>query len=266
MTTTTTHTPTRHTSVLAVTGHLAARSLKSISRVPSTFIPSLVFPVFTVVAFSGAFSAVARLPGFPAPKMIDWVLPMAIVQGAAFAGITNGFGVVRDMEGGFFDRLLLAPVRPAALVLGPLVAAMARAFIPFVLVLVAGLAAGADLPGGLPGLVVLLIAAEGTALMAAGWGVGLALRFGTMQVAPLMQIGLFVAIFLSTAQVPLSVMTGWLHSVARVNPMTHVLALSRQGFLGHVTWGHTWPGLAVLAAGGLLLGTFALRGLRKVAP
>jgi ABC-2 type transport system permease protein len=246
---------------------LAGRSLALIPRVPSTFIPSLVFPVFVVVGFSGAFSAIAQLPGFPTDSMLDWMLPMAVIQGAAFAGITTGMGVARDIESRFFDRLLLAPVRPVALVAGPLAAAVFRAFIPFTAVLTVGVLSGAHLRGGLPGVLTLLVAAEGAALVAAGWGVGLALRLQAIsKAAPFMQVGIFLAVFLSTAQVPLSVMTGWLHSVARINPMTNILALGRQGFIGDVTWDQTWPGLVAIGASAVVLTTFAVRGLRKLTP
>jgi ABC-2 type transport system permease protein len=249
-----------------VAGRLAARSVMLIPRVPSTFVPSLIFPVFSVIAFSGAFSALVNLPGFPVPKMIDWILPMTIVQGAAFAGLTTGLGVARDLEGGFFDRLLLAPVRPIALIAGPMLAAVLRAFVPYVLVLGVGLIGGARLPGGVPGAFMLLVAAEGAAVIAGAWSVGLALRIKSMKAAALMQVGIFISIFLSTAQVPLTVMTGWLHGVARLNPTTNILALSRQGFIGHVTWAQTWPGLLAIAGGILFLGTFAIRGLRSVTP
>ncbi len=255
-----------HVSALRVTGKLAWRSVSLIPRVPSTFIPSLVFPIFSVVAFSGAFSAVAKLPGFPAETMVDWMVPFSVVQGAAFAGVTTGFGMARDIQTRFFDRLLLSPVRHRALVTGPLVAALLRGVVPFVVVLVAGVLAGVNLPGGLLGLLTLFVAAEGIAVVAAGWSIGLALRFGSMKAAPLIQAGLFTTMFLSTAQVPLSVMTGWLHGVARVNPMTNLLRLARQGFVGDVTWAQTWPGLVTLAAGIALLGTFAIRGLRRLIP
>jgi ABC-2 type transport system permease protein len=245
---------------------LAGRSLMLIPRVPSTFVPSLIFPIFSVVAFSGAFSAIVQLPGFPVPKVIDWMLPMSIVQGAAFAGITVALGMARDLETGFFDRLLLAPVRPIGLIAGPMGAALVRAIIPFALVLPVGMIAGARLRGGIPGGVMLLLAAEGTALIAAGWGIGLALRAKSMQIAPLMQMGIFLTVFLSTAQVPLSVMTGWLHQVARINPMTNILALARQGFIGDVTWGQTWPGLVALAAAIAVLGLFAVRALQRIVP
>jgi ABC-type multidrug transport system permease subunit len=234
--------------------------------VPSTFIPSLIFPIFAVVAFSGAFSAVARIPGFPAKTMVDWMVPFAVLQGSAFAGVTTGFGVARDIETRFYDRLLLSPVRHRALVTGPLVAALMRAVVPFVIVMVAGELANVNTPGGPMGLVVLLVAAEGMAVMAAGWSIGLALRFRSMKAAPLVQAGLFMSMFLSTAQVPLTVMTGWLHAVARVNPMTNILRLARQGFVGDVTWAATWPGLVVIAAGSALLAGFALRGLRRLIP
>ena len=249
-----------------VAARLAARSVMLIPRVPSTFIPSLVFPVFSVIAFSGAFSALVHLPGFPVPKMIDWILPMTIVQGAAFAGLTTGLGVARDLEGGFFDRLLLAPVRPMALIAGPMLAAVLRAFVPYLLVLGVGLIGGARLPGGLPGALTLLVAAEGAAVIAGAWSVGLALRIKSMKAAPLMQVGIFISIFLSTAQVPLAVMTGWLHGVARFNPTTNILALSREGFVGHVNWHDTWSGLLALAGAILVTGTFAVRGLRSVTP
>ena len=255
---------THQGSAIRVAAGLAGRSLRLIPRVPSTFVPSLIFPIFITVSFSGAFDAVTRLPGFPTDEMINWVLPMAIVQGAAFAGVTTGLGVARDIENGFYDRLLLAPVAHAGLLGGAIVAAVIRAGIPFALVLLAGLVGGADFPGGLSGLGTLALAAAGTAAIAAGWGLGLAYRIRSMTAAPLMQVGLFLTFFLSTAQVPLSVMTGWLHGIARVNPMTNLLALGRQGFIGDVTWASTWPGLVVIALAGAVLCLFASRGLRRM--
>ena len=76
-----------------------------------------------------------------------------------------------------------------------------------------------------------------------------------------MQLGLFVTIFVSSAQAPLNVMRGWLHGVARINPITNILRLARQGFVGDVTWNNTWGGVvAIVVLSGLLL-VFARRGL-----
>ncbi len=251
-------------SGLAVARALTSRNLLTLRRVPSVLVPSLIFPLFVVIAFSGAYSALTRLPGFPVDHMIDWMLPFAAVQAAAFAGVNVGLGTIRDLQGGFFDRLRVAPVSPLALVAGPMLGALGRALIPLVAVLVVGTLAGARLRGGLPGLIALVVAAEAVAFIAAGWAVGLALRLRDLRAAPLMQVGIFMSVFLSTAQVPLTIMTGWLRGVARINPMTYVLALSRQGFIADVTWDQTWPGLLALAGGVVALAAFAVRGLASL--
>jgi len=66
--------------------------------------------------------------------------------------------------------------------------------------------------------------------------------------------------------VPLAVMSGWLLWVAERNPVTYILNMARQGYLGQVTWADTWPGLAAIGVGALLLGLFAWRGFRKLVP
>jgi ABC-type multidrug transport system permease subunit len=245
---------------------MAERSLKLIPRVPSTFFPSLIMPIFLVVSFGGQFAGLALLPGFPTDQILNWFIPMATLQGAAFAGITTGLGVARDLENGFFDRFLLSPARRGALVAGPLIGGVLRGFLPLMLLTLVTIFSAATMSGGLLGWVTYYVAALGMALAAGAWAFGLAIRFKTMQVAPLMQTGLFLAVFLSTAQMPLELIGGWLHDVARFNPMTNVLALAREGFLGEVTWADTWPGLVSLAGMAAFLIVFAMRGMRKAIP
>lgn len=258
--------PEHRASAVAVARSIAARSLLLIPRIPSTFVPSLVMPVFLTIAFSGQFAGVVALPGFPAAKMIDWILPMTILQGSAFAGVTTGLGVARDLENGFYDRLLLSPAPRSGLLMGPLIASVLRATLPLLLLPFLFFLGGASLPGGMPGVATLLVACWGTAFVGGAWALGVALRLKTTRGAPLMQTAVFVTIYLSTAQMPIELLTGWLHDIARVNPMTNVLALAREGFLGDVTWSGSWPGLISLAAMGLVLLAFAGRGLARVAP
>ncbi|MEI6403074.1 MAG: hypothetical protein WCP59_12890, partial [Actinomycetota bacterium] len=88
---------------------IAIRGLRSIRRLPSAFIPSLVMPIFQAVAFSGTFYAITKVPGFPTDKAINWFLPLGCLMGAGFAGVGLGFSTVRDLETGFYDRLRMAP-------------------------------------------------------------------------------------------------------------------------------------------------------------
>jgi hypothetical protein len=47
--------------------------------------------------------------------------------------------------------------------------------------------------------------------------------------------------------------------------VTEVVEAARQGFIGEVTWGGTWPGLLALAGLLVALGALALRGMRRTA-
>jgi ABC-2 type transport system permease protein len=101
----------------------------------------------------------------------------------------------------------------------------------------------------------------GLAAAAACYAIVLALRFRTQAAAPLMQVGSFVAVLFTTAYAPRELLSGWLRTIADVNPVTHVLEGVRQGFVGDVTWATTWP--ALLAVAGLVtaFGALAVRGM-----
>ncbi len=64
--------------------------------------------------------------------------------------------------------------------------------------------------------------------------------------------------FLSTGNVPLDDQIGWTQPIAGINPLTPILELARQGFLGDVAWDTTWPGLLAIATSSIVLWTFAV--------
>jgi ABC-2 type transport system permease protein len=104
----------------------------------------------------------------------------------------------------------------------------------------------------------------GMAVVAATWGSSLAFRFRTQSAAPLMQIGMLLAVLTTTAYAPQELLTGWLQTVAKYNPVTQVVDAARQGFVGDVSWADTWPGLLTLMGLAALLSFFALRGMRRM--
>ncbi len=252
------------TSTVAPARGLAVRSLRNIRRLPSAFLPALLMPIVQAVAFSGTFFAITQIPGFPTDRSINWYMPLAVLMGSSFAGVGIGFTTVRDLESGFYDRIRMAPVPRRALLLGPLLSAWARSALVVTIVCALGLALGARLTDGPLGLLTLYVAGLGMATIGTGWGLGLAFRFRDMRAAAIMQLTLFLALFLTTAQAPLDIMEGWLFEVASRNPLTAVLQLGRMGFLGDVTWAHTWPGLLAIAVLGTLAMLFARTGLARL--
>jgi ABC-2 type transport system permease protein len=245
---------------------IAKRSLVGVLRIPAAVVPLVVMPMFFVIAFSGAFSALSDLPSFPTDNVINWFMPFAIVQGAAFAGFGTGFSTVRDIETGFFDRLLLAPGSRLGLYVGPTLAGLVRATFTTAVVLVLGFVLGAELLDGVLGILALWVAAIGVAVMACGWALGVVFRIPDMRAGPILQIGIFFTMFLSTGNVPVEDQIGWTKTIAQLNPLTPILELARQGFLGEVAWDTTWPGLVAIALSSAALWLFAVRGLKHRTP
>jgi len=249
---------------VAVSMGLAGRNLLLVRRVPSVFIPSLIMPLFILVATAGAFHGIGALPQFAGASYLAFTIPMAALMGAGFAGINSGMTLARDLEGGFFDRLKSSPAPRVALIMGPLIAALARSVFTTTIVFVAGMIGGVWLPGLAPTLVIygfgLLFAAATSC-----WAIGVALRARTVQAAPLMQLVVFLSVFMSVAYVPVDALHGWLGYVARYNPVTYILTASRSAELtGTLIWSDLWPGLVASAALLVVLGLWALLPLTRL--
>ena len=239
------------------------RSLILVRRMPSVFIPSLVMPLFILVATAGAFRGISALPAFEGSSYLAFTIPFATVMGGGFAGINSGMTLARDMEGGFVDRLVASPSPRLALIVGPALAATMRSAFTTTVIFVAGLIGGIALPGAASTLLIYAVAAA-FSIATAFWSMGVALRTGTVQSTPLMQVVVFISVFFSVPYAPREAQDGWLRTVSDVNPVTYLLEASREAELSGVTLDALGP--AVLAASALivLLGIFALLGLRRL--
>ncbi len=243
---------------------IATRSLRNIARIPSTFLPALLMPLVQVVAFTGTYRGVTDIPGFPTDNPANWYLPLATVMGCSFAGMGIGFTTIRDLESGFYDRLLLSPAPRSSLLTGALWSASFRAVLAMLAVTMVGTLLGARPTNGALAYVTLLTAALGIAAVGTFWGLGLVYRLRDMRAAALMQLTLFFGLFLTEAQTPLGIMGGWLPTIARINPLNSVLRLARSGFVGEPSWSDVWPGLVALATMTGLVAWFARRGLDRL--
>ena len=248
---------------LAMVGALSRRGLNEVVRVPGAAIPGVLAPTVFLLGITSIFGNLTLLPGFGTDYYVDFVIPVTLLQGAAFSGAATGVNLARDIEQGWFDRLLASPAPRPVLLAGLVLSASVRALLPAAVLLIAGVAIGARFPGPL-GLLVALVMVFALAAVAAAWGIVLALRFKTQSAAPLMQAGMFMAVLFTTSYAPMELLSGWMSAVARVNPVTHVVEAVRQGFVpGEVTWAGTWPALVALAGMAAVLVFLALRGMAR---
>ena len=86
------------------------RSLNEVLRVRGALLPATVAPVIFLLGTTGQFGRLSGLDGFPTDSYLSWVVPLSCLQGAGFAGAATGSNLARDIEHGWFDRLLVAPV------------------------------------------------------------------------------------------------------------------------------------------------------------
>jgi ABC-type multidrug transport system permease subunit len=242
---------------------LIRRAGNEIVRVPGAAIPGVLAPTIFFLGLTSVFGNLTLLPGFDTESYASFLIPVSLLQGAGFTGAATGVNLARDIEQGWFDRLLACPAPRPVVLAGLVLSASLRALVPATVLLCVAFAVGAHWPG-FDGLAIALLLVMGMGTVAALWGTALAFKFRTQSAAPLMQAGMFILILCTTAYAPLDLLTGWLHTVAEINPVTDVLEAVRQGFVGEVSWADTWPGLVTLAGLAALFGAFALRGMRKM--
>lgn len=218
----------RHGSIWRVALTIAWRSLHTYVRVPALFVPSIIFPLIFLAAFAGGLSALHEVPGFHFPAgYTAFQFVFVLCQASMFSGLFTGFSLAFDFESGFARRLMLAAEDRRGIALGYALVALSRAVITLTVVSVVAIAAGMQITGdgveifGLYGLAALLV------LVGYGWAAGVAFRFRSIQAGPLMQTPVFLILFLAPVYVPLSLLKGWIHAVASVNPATAFLDAGR---------------------------------------
>jgi ABC-type multidrug transport system permease subunit len=246
----------------AVMQAVAWRTLHNVFTNPSLLIPSLVFPLFFFVAFAGGLSSVDDVPGFDFPLgYTAFQFVFVLLQSAVFGGVFTGFGIARDFETGFARRLLVAAPNRVGIVLGYAAAALVRwlltAAVLTAIALIAGMQVGGD-GVDLFGLYTLALLLNVAAIF---WAAGVAMRLRTMQAGPVMQMPAFLVLFFAPVYVPLSLLDGWIHALATVNPVTRVLEAGRSFLAGSPT--DVGVAFAVAVALVAAFSLWALRGLRS---
>ena len=246
----------------SIVGAVAWRNLHNFFTNPALIIPALLFPLFFFTAFAGGLSSVESAPGFDFQGgYTAFQFVFVLMQASAFGGVFTGFALARDFESGFGRRMMLAAPNRLGILAGYAVSAFGRAVFIWVLLTVIALVAGMQVGGGALDLVGLYSLAAIVNLAALLWAAGIALRFRSMQAGPLMQTPTFLVLFTAPVYVPVTLLSGWVKTVARVNPLTAVIEEGRDLIAG----GSADALLAFGAASALaaVFAGWAIRGMRR---
>jgi ABC-2 type transport system permease protein len=245
-----------------VTGAVWWRATHTFLTNPQFLLPSIMFPLFFFTAFAGGLSSLGDVPGFDFPSgYTAFQFCFVLLQASAFGGVFTGFGIASDFENGFARRLMLGAPNRSAILVGYLLTALTRAAVVLCVVTIVALLGGMAFDGGPLDVFGMFALAVIVSLAATLFAAGVALRARTIQAGPAMQMPVFLALFLAPVYVPLDLLSGWVQTVARGNPVTPLIEAAR----GFVSGGDADIALAAPVAVGLVVvfAAWALRGLRR---
>jgi ABC-2 type transport system permease protein len=244
---------------------VAALSRRSISvqfRRSQLLLPTFVLPLMLLAVIASGTSAAQNLPQFPGVESyLGFVVPGTLIQGALLAGLTSGAAVASDVEFGFFDRLLTAPVRRTSLVLGRQAGTLVLSVLQSTFFLTVAFVFGARYPGGVVAVLAAVALAAITAVGLGGIASAIALRTGSLALMQSIFPFVFVLLFTAPAFFPRELLTPALRDLAEYNPLTYIVEAVR-GMLTDTSIGDPLTGLiaaVALAVATTALATWALR-------
>ncbi|KAB8192204.1 ABC transporter permease [Nonomuraea phyllanthi] len=220
---------------------IAGRTYSRQAAQPGEILAFLVFPVIMTVLFGYVFGSAITLPN--GGDYRDYLMPGIFMQVMAMTATAAATAVGEDMARGIIDRFRAQPIARSAVLVGRSVADLSMHLLSLAAMVLAGiLLAGWRAHGSLGataaafGLLVLF----GFAMIWVGTYIGLWVQSGAQ--ADAATFGwLFPMTFLANTFVPIEGLPAWLKPVADWNPMSAVVAATRELFGNPTSVSSAWP-------------------------
>jgi ABC-2 type transport system permease protein len=242
------------------TAAIAGRALRAVPRDLEVVIPPIFIALFFFVVNIATLGDLTerQLTGF---DIKQFQIATAVLLGVT--GVSRAGALVLDVQDGYFDRLLLTPVRRLAILLGLMVADVAVAAALTLPIIALGYALGVRFEAGPLGVLAFVLLAALWSLAFAGFGYAIALKTGNPAAVNSSFLLFFPFLFLTTSYVPRSQLSGWLDTVAGFNPVTYLLEGLRSLVISGWEWDELGKALVAIAVVGTIsmwLCFSALRG------
>ena len=233
---------------------LAQRALREGWRTPEALFPTLFIPLFFLVVnvgqaariFPSATTEFLYGQGYGA-----FQLPSSLLLAASFG--TAALFLVEDIEGGYFDKLRAAPISRSAIVMGRLIAELAKGALIAAVIVLLGLAFGISIASGVLGFILLVALTALWAVVFVGAMQLIALKTRSAAATNSGSLIFFPLLFLTPNFVPRDLLTRPMEIAATLNPVTYVMEALRSLILQDLDWGTILPGFLVVAVLGALM-------------
>lgn len=262
------------------TAFLFQRSTLKLLRRPVALYFSLIQPAVWLLLFGQIFNRITTFPGaaqaFGGKSYFQFFMPAVILQTLLFGAAQSGIGLISDIDSGFMDKLLTAPIHRLSILLGKVLADLTRMLIQGIIIVLIAWGFGqfqtpkVSYTYGLPGVLGALAIALLFGLGLAGFNVFVAMQTRNTESAFLVANFLTLPLlFTSSAQLPIQLLPNWLQDVAHFNPVTYAVEAMRILFSGAQAVPDTTPSvlfpraLLILSGIAVVTLTLAVRSFRR---
>lgn len=238
-----------------------ARSMRYTVRNPAWIIIGLMQPLLYLTLFGPLLAGLGDVPGFTGGNTWRVFVPGLLVQQCIFGSVFVGFGVIAEVRNGVLDRMKVTPAGELGLLLGRLARDVVVFSVQAALLTLGALVAGLRASTGGVLLTFALLAVFGVAMSALSYGLALRLR-DEQAFGQILNTLMLPTLLLSGVLLPMALAPGWLSTLSRANPLSHVVTGARALFAGDVTGRDALIGAAVAAALATVTVWFGVRAVQ----
>ncbi len=244
------------TAFLSGTWYLTGRKLRALLRQPYVLAFSVVQPAIWLFLFGELFHKVIDIPGFAYHgSYLAYLVPGIVAMNAMSGNMWAGMSMIEEIDRGTLNRLLVTPASRLAIMNATVVEQAVSTTVQTLIIVALGYAGGARYPGGVVGIVVLIVA---SILVGVLWG-GLSNMTGMLLRSREAIIGVYTffmlpLMFLSSAFIQPAFMPGWMQAISSCNPLNWEVQIGRSALSATPDW----SAIAVRSGGLLALALLAV--------
>ncbi|RJK96068.1 ABC transporter permease [Vallicoccus soli] len=235
------------------------RELRPVLRDPFSLVVSMAQPLVFLALFAPLLGDVPGLGDGPA---LQWFVPGTIAMTCLFGASMTGSNLLLEMQTGSHERLLVAPLRRSALLVGRALKEVVPAVAQGVIVLAVVTPTSFDLHVTGAVVALLLLAAFSVGVGALSYALALASREQDWMFWAVQQTLVFPVLLLAGMLLPVDDGPAWLRAASSLDPLTYVVEAARDllsGELATAAVGYGWLAALLVVAVGLAVGTRAVR-------
>jgi ABC-2 type transport system permease protein len=242
---------------------LGQRALREAWRTPEALVPTLFIPLFFLVVNVGQAGKIfpAESTDLKGQGYGAFQLPASLLLAASFG--TAALFLVEDIEGGYFDKLRATPIPRTSIVLGRLIAELAKGLLIATLIVLLGLVFGITIASGVVGFVLLVLLTALWSAVFVGFMQLIALKTRSAAATNSGGLVFFPLLFLTPNFVPRDMLTRPMEIAASINPVTYVMEGLRSLILEDMEWSAILPAFAVAGVLGALMLALNVRMIRR---